>query len=285
MPEEFGTVNLKAGAQTREIELLRRHYRTHRENLQKLVSDAPTEYLASEYSRLIADIDLAVKKLDEIEGRPAGSPPSATTLTDTPNPTAKPVTGAGSRPLMRTGETPIGTTSYVPPPPAEARSRVAMILIAGVVVLGIIGWLIWRASSERKVPTPVVEQQPVSSATNNAPPPAITPAPAPVAAAAALKITPAAADYGSIRKGTRAVRQFTITNTSTAPIEIAVARSSCRCLYYDYNSKLPAKGQETITVTIDGARAKAGPLQEQIEVHARKDPSISGTMSVRARIE
>jgi hypothetical protein len=283
MPEEFGTVNLKAGSQTREIELLRRHYRTHRDNLQKLVSDAPTEYLASEYSRLIADIDLAVKKLDEIEGRPAGSPPAATTLTDMPNPTGKPTTGAGTRPLMRTGETPIGQTSYVPPAPVEARSRVAMILIAGVVVLAIIGWLIWRASSERKVPAPVVEQQPVSSSTNNATPPAVTPAPARVAAG--LKITPAAADYGSIRKGTRAVRQFTITNTSTTPIEIAVARSSCRCLYYDYNSKLPAKGQETITVTIDGARAKAGPLQEQIEVHARRDPSISGTMSVQANIQ
>jgi uncharacterized protein DUF1573 len=162
-----------------------------------------------------------------------------------------------------------------------------MILIAGVVVLGIIGWLIWRASSDRKRPAPVVEQQPVSSATNNSPPPAVTPAPAPVPAPVVqtLKVSPAAADYGTIHKGTRAVRQFTVTNTSNAPIEIVVARSSCRCLYYDYNSKLPPKGQETITVTIDGARAKAGALQEEVDVHAKRDPSITAALIVKANIQ
>ncbi|HEX9406508.1 MAG TPA: hypothetical protein VF975_04275, partial [Thermoanaerobaculia bacterium] len=68
-------------------------------------------------------------------------------------------------------------------------------------------------------------------------------------------------------------------------IEIAIARSVCHCLYYDYNDKLPAKGQETITVTVDGARAKAGALQEQIEVHAKKDSSITGVMTVHAMIQ
>ena len=287
MPEEFGTVNLKQGAQTREIELMRRHYRSHREALTRLIADAPTEYLANEYQRLIADIDMAVRKLDELEGKPASAPAStstATTISDS-QPMPKPTTGAGTRPLVRTSESPVGTTSYVPPPAAGTQSRVAMIVIAGVVVLAIIGWLIWRASSERKPATPVIEQQPISSSTNNAPPPAVTPAPTPAPVPVTFKITPAAADYGTIRKGTRAVRQFTITNTSTTPIEIAVARSTCKCLYYDYNSKLPAKGQETITVTIDGARAKAGPLEEQIGVHAKKNPAIGGTMIVRAKIE
>ena len=282
MPEEFGTVNLKRGAQTREIELLRRHYRTHREGLTRLLADAPTESLAGEYQRLIAEIDMAVRKLDELEGKPASA---ATTISDS-EPMVKPTTGAGTRPLVRTNEPPVGATSYVPPPAAVgAQSRVAMIVIAGVVVLAIIGWLIWRASSERKPAAPVIEQQPISSSTNNAPPPAVTPAPAPAPVTVALKVTPAAADYGTIRKGTRAVRQFTITNTSTAPIEIAVARSACRCLYYDYNGKLPAKGQETITVTIDGARAKTGPLQEQIGVHAKRNPAIGATMTVRANIQ
>src|SRR5205085_967620 len=192
----------------------------------------PTEYLASEYQRLIAEIDMAVRKLDELEGKPASA---ATTISDA-EPMVKPTTGAGTRPLVRTNEPAVGATSYVPPPvTAGAQSRVAMIVLAGVVVLGIIGWLIWRASSERKPAAPVIEQQPISS-TNNAPPPAVTPAPAPAPVPVSLKVTPAAADYGTIRKGTRAVRQFTITNTSTSPIEIAVARSSCRCLYYDYNT-------------------------------------------------
>ncbi|HMC21376.1 MAG TPA: hypothetical protein VKL19_05990, partial [Thermoanaerobaculia bacterium] len=61
-------------------------------------------------------------------------------------------------------------------------------------------------------------------------------------------------------------------------------RSNCRCLFYDYNSKLPARGQETITVTVDGARAKAGPLQELVEVRAKRDRSVNATMTVQATI-
>ncbi|HEX9500812.1 MAG TPA: hypothetical protein VGA10_04090, partial [Thermoanaerobaculia bacterium] len=95
MPEEFGTVNLKAGTQQREIELLRRHYRSHREALSKMISDAPSEHLAGEYQKLVADIEMAVRKLDELEGKTA-PPPS---LADT-NPSIK-VT-PGNRPLMRT---------------------------------------------------------------------------------------------------------------------------------------------------------------------------------------
>ena len=287
MPEEFGTVNLKQGAQTREIELIRRHYRSHRDTLSRLIADAPTEYLASEYQRLIADIDMAVRKLDELEGKPSTSPGTTATpatITDT-NPAIKPATGAGNRPLVRTNE-PIGATSYVPPASPGAPSRVAIIVAAGIVVLAIIGWLIWRASSERRPTATTV--QPTTSV-NSAPPPAVTPAPAPApqpaAAAQVLKVAPAAADYGTIRKGTRAVRQFTVTNSSSAPVEIVVARSACKCLYYDYNGKLPPKGQETITVTIDGARAKAGPLQENIDVHAKKDPSVAASMTVKAVIQ
>jgi len=276
MPEEFGTVNLKQGAQTREIELLRRHYRTHRDSLARLITDAPTEHLASEYQRIISEIDMSVRKLDELEGKPA----PASSIADT-NPSMK--TDPGTRPLVRTGEPapPPAAAPYRPLSPSTGtQSRVAMIVIAGVVVLAIIGWLIWRASSDRKAAAPVLEQQPVT-ATNNAPLPAVTPAPV---AVAVLKVTPAVADYGTIRKGTRAVRQFQVTNLSDGIVEIEVPRSNCRCLFYDYNGKLPARGQETITVTVDGARAKAGPLQEKVEVRAKRDPSISASMTVQATI-
>ena len=113
-------------------------------------------------------------------------------------------------------------------------------------------------------------------------PPAVTPAPRP---AITLKVAPTTADYGTIRKGTRAVRQFQVTNTGDTAIDFEVARSACRCLFYDYNGKLPAKGQETITVTIDGARAKAGTLQEQVDVHAKKDRSKSASFTVQATIK
>src|SRR5260370_24465578 len=280
MPEEFGTVNLKAGAQQREIELLRRHYRSHREALSKMISDAPSEHLAGEYQKLVADIEMAVRKLDELEGKTA-PPPS---LAD-PNPSTK-VTPA-NRPPMRTPDPtmppPPAAMAYEPPSPRAAENRVVIIVLAGLIVLGIIGYLIWRASSDRKSASagPVVEQQP-AGAPSAAPPPAVTPAPRPVAL---LKIAPANADYGKIRKGTRAVRQFQVTNSGDTAMEIAVARSACRCLFYDYSAKLPAKGQETITVTVDGARAKTGTLVEQIDVHAKKDPSVRAAFTVQATIQ
>jgi hypothetical protein len=277
MPEDLGTVNLKQGAQTREIELLRRHYRTHRDSLARLIPDAPTEHLASEYQRLISEIDMSVRKLDELEKKPATTVPPPS-IADT-NPAMK--TGPGTRPLVRTSEPAPPPAAYRPPAPSTgAQSRVAMIVIAGVVVLAIMGWLIWRASSDRKAAAPELEQQPVTT-TSNAPLPAVTPAPV---AAPVLKVTPAVADYGTIRKGTRAVRQFQVTNLSDGIVEIEVPRSNCRCLFYDYNGKLPARGQETITITVDGARAKGGPLQEQVEVRAKRDPSISATMTVQATI-
>src|SRR5690242_2195470 len=168
MPEEFGTVNLKQGAQTREIELIRRHYRAHRDALARLIGDAPTEYLASEYQRLISEIDMAVRKLDELEGKPSTSPgtTAAPAFTDT-NPAIRTSTGAGTRPLVRPNE-PVGATSYIPPAAPGVQSRIAIIVAAGIVVLAIIGWLIWRASSERR-PTPSVVQP--TTSIHNAPPP------------------------------------------------------------------------------------------------------------------
>jgi len=273
MPEEFGTVNLKQGTQQREIEMLRRHYRAHRESLSRMIGDAPSEHLAGEYQKLISEIDMAVRKLDELEGK---TPASA--VADT-NPSIK--VPPGNRPLVRTPEATSvpPPMAYEPPTPRAAQNRIAIIVLAGLIVLVIIGWLIWRASSERKANVPIVEQRP---ATVTSAPPAVTPAPRPVIT---LKVAPTSADYGTIRKGTRAVRQFQVTNTGDTALDIEVTRSTCRCLFYDYNGKLPAKGQETITVTIDGARAKAGTLQEQLDVHVKKDPSTGATFTVQATIK
>jgi uncharacterized protein (DUF2141 family) len=103
-------------------------------------------------------------------------------------------------------------------------------------------------------PVPVTETHPAP----------VTPAPKPKVAS--LKIDPATQDYGTIRKGTRAVRQFQITNNSDEPISIEVARSACRCLFYEYQSLIPPKAKETLTVTVDGAKAKAGVLRENLKV-------------------
>jgi hypothetical protein len=63
MPDDFGTVSMKRGDRAREIEILRQHYGKHRDVLARLMSDAPTEHLATEYQRLLAEIDAALRKI------------------------------------------------------------------------------------------------------------------------------------------------------------------------------------------------------------------------------
>jgi len=271
MSDEFGTVNVRKGERGREIEAIRQQYRHHRDALVRMVADAPTEHLSAEYQRLIRDIDASILKLDEIEGRPATTTASS----------------AGSRPLVTTpaAEEETLVTDSIPPSagePSQQSSRVLMIVVAGVVVLAAIVWLLWRASGDGKVvEQPVTVTTPVVETV--APVPATTPAP--VATTAVLKITPAAANYGAIRKGTRAVRQFSIENTSAAAVPVKLARSTCKCLFYDYTERVPAHGKETITVTIDGARAKAGTLHETVQVTSKNDPAVVAQFDVNATIE
>jgi hypothetical protein len=160
-----------------------------------------------------------------------------------------------------------------------------MIFIAGIIVLGLIGALIWYASRDRgKVKTVTTE---TTAVTNDTSTPA-TSAPQPVAAppgTSALAVTPAIADYGTIRKGTRAVRQIEVTNTTDKEIDYSVSRSECRCLYYEYRGKLAPKKKETLSVTVDGGKAKAGSLSETLTITAKKDPSITSSFQVAATIK
>jgi hypothetical protein len=285
MSDDFGTVNVKRGDRAREIEVLRQHYRAHRETLMRMVPDAPTEQLAGEYQRLVVSIDNSLRKLDELEGREAATTAAAAGLGET----QRMGTAAGSRPLVSSEPvTDHGISSYEQVPvdrPSGNGSRVLLMLVIGIAVLGIIGWLIWRASSDRKpAATQVIEAPPSTTNTDTAS--TIVPV-APVVAASSIKIAPALADYGVIRKGTRAVRQFEITNTTATPLSITVARSTCRCLYYEYDTKakLAPKAKEALTVTVDGARAKAGALDESIAVTSKDDPNATGTIGVRAVIK
>ncbi|MGA8808653.1 MAG: DUF1573 domain-containing protein [Thermoanaerobaculia bacterium] len=291
MSDDFGTVSVKRGDRAREIEVLRQHYRTHRETLVRMVPDAPTEQLAAEYQRLVASIDASLRKLDELEGKGTASGTVAV-----PNPsyneTQRMGTAPGNRPLVSSGVssepvTDHGIANYDVPAdrPSNNGSRMLLMMLIAVAVLGVIGWLIWRASSDKKTTTPqVIEQPPSTTSPDTAATSTVTPA---APAAASIRIAPEVADYGTIRKGTRAVRQFEITNTSSTPLSIAVARSTCRCLYYEYDTKakLAPKAKEALTVTIDGARAKAGALNESIAVSSKDDPSATGTIGVRAVIK
>jgi hypothetical protein len=283
MSDDFGTVNVRRGDRAREIEVMRQQYRAHRDALSRMAADAPTELLAGEYQRLVSEIDVAMRKLDEIEGRAeVALPPQPPPLTQFRS--SGPRTSPGDRPLVvdpHEDATVIGE-------PLESRansgSRVAIIVVAGMLVLAAIVWLIWRGSEGgAATPAPVVEQPSTVA-------PLDTATPAPLAqpsalSAGALKITPALADYGTIRKGTRAVRQFEVTNGGSSPLTLQVARSACRCLYYDYHDKVAPKAKETLTITIDGAKAKAGPLRETLAVKAKEDPSLAGEITVQATIK
>lgn len=285
MADDFGTVSVKRGDRAREIEVLRQHYGTHREALTRMIPDAPTEQLAAEYQRLVASIDASLRKLDELEGRGVAATAAAF------NETQRMGTAPGNRPLVSSGVssepvTDHGITNYDGPVdrPAGNGSRLLLMAVIVLAVLGIIGWLIWRASSDKKPAATQVIEQPASTTSVDTAPASV---PVPVAVASSIKIAPAVADYGTIRKGTRAVRQFEITNLTSTPLSITVARSMCRCLYYEYDAKrkLPAKGKEALTVTVDGARAKAGALDETIAVTSKDDANATGTIGVRAVIK
>ncbi len=271
---DFGTVNVKRGDRTREIEILRQRYNRHRESLAAMAADAPSEHLATEYARLIREIDLAIGKLGELEGkRPADTQPMKSTQPGVTQPGTRPlVTPPGMIMPDADDDTATGNT---------ALPRVALIIAAGLLVLVLIGWLMWRASGERPVTStaPKTETSVVTE-TKTAP---VTPAPRTVVAL--MKIDPASQDYGTIRKGTRAVRQFQVSNNGETVMTLQVARSACRCLYYDYASTVPAHGKETLTVTVDAAKAKRGTLHETIAVTAKENTAATGKLDVTATIQ
>lgn len=280
MSDDFGTINVKRGERAREIEVLRQHYRQHREALARMTADAPTEHLATEYQRLIVEIDRALGKLNELEGGAAAAapPPSA-------NPRLK--TEPGMRPLVTTANS--DDDDDEPPTPRdlplgeESRSRVPLILAATVVALVLIGWFVWKASSDRGDAPALVETgtAPTSTAPDTLEETTTTAASAP----SALAVSPAAHDYGVIRKGTRATRQFDIANNGDEPMSVEVARSACRCLYYEHAPVIPPKAKETLTITVDGAKAKAGELRESIRITKKNDADVATSVDVRATIQ
>jgi hypothetical protein len=281
MSDEFETVNVRRGDRVREFDALRTRYRAHRDSLGRLAADAPTERLAVEYRRLIGEIDGAIRKLDELEGRGSApaSPAAATPAVATP-------LSPADRPLEPPPDETL--TDYNPPEDGAIRpgnaSRLGLIVAVVIVALAAIGAMIWRASSDRSPQTVTAPLAAQSATAGTATSPAVSVDTVPAASSLLLKVAPAVADYGVIRKGTRAVRQFEVTNEGSAPLTISVSRSGCRCLYYDYNSKLAPKKRETVTVTVDGSKTKPGPLEEQLQVSAKEAPEASTGFTVRAMI-
>jgi hypothetical protein len=268
MADEFQTVSAKRG------EALRTGYRRHREALMNLVSDAPTELLAAHYRRVIADIDIALAKIEGADVPPAQSVPPPPIRASSPR-----ATDAGTRPLVTSSIDHDSTISDYGSDASDSRARLFLIAVAAILALGAIGWLIWRASDKTKTGT-VVEQPSATTTTGDETP--VTPiAPA---AGRPLVVTPDSVDYGIVRKGTRVTRQYEIVNNSDEPLSPQVSRSTCRCLYYEHAPVIPPKAKESLTVTIDGAKAKVGPLLESIRITSKSEPSIVTTFDVTATV-
>jgi hypothetical protein len=280
MSDEFGTINVRRGERAREIEIIRQQYRRHRSALTDMIADAPTEHLAAEYQRLIGELDSSLMKLNELEtpGSTAAAAAAAASASAEP-PTLR---DPGKRPLVTAPRNEYDTP--VEEPGRGNKSLLFAILAAGLVVLGLLGWLMWRSASDERPDTPIVAETETTAIATPDDTGTITPVTPQAAVVEAFSLKPGTQDFGVIRKGTRAVRQFELTNTTDQPITVAIARSACRCLYYSHAPVIPPKAKETITVTIDGARAKAGQLQESVKVSSKADASIATTMNVTATV-
>lgn len=208
--------------------------------------------------QMLAEVDQAIRELELMSG----------------------TEGPASRPLVTTSSYDESEESVAQP---GGGIRVIAILGAAVVALALIAWLIWRASSDRDTSTgTVVDETTTSAETTTTAPTTIEETPPVVADV--LSITPASQDYGLVVKGTRATRQYEIANSSEEPISISLARSACRCLYYEHAAVVPPKGKESITVTIDGARAPVGTLHESIRVSSKADPAVATSLDLIATI-
>lgn len=259
MSDDFGTVNLRRGDRTREIEVLRQH----RESLVKM----------------LGEVDQQLRELELTA--PPPPPPPASHPTHPALRGYEDPDGPASREIVNT------TRDYEDNSGVNPGSGMRVVLMLGValVALLLIGWLIWRASSKSSATTStVVEESTAADSTDTTATTVVEGETNPPATATALTIRPMSQDYGLVRKGTRTTRQYEIANNSEEPISIALARSACRCLYYEHAPVIPPKAKESITVTIDGAKATAGTLRETIRVTAKSDPTVETAFDVTATV-
>ena len=184
----------------------------------------------------------------------------------------------------------VTTPGYDEPASApQPGNTMRVLVLVGIVVvaLAVIGFLVWRASSDRAADTTTVVEDTTTTTTATVDDEPTTTAPATIAEVPAgdvIAVTPASRDYGLVRKGTRVTRQYEVANNTEEPMTITLSRSTCRCLYYEHAPVVPPKAKESVTVTVDGAKAKAGTLRESIKVSSKADPAVSTSFDVIATV-
>ncbi|MFN2441642.1 MAG: DUF1573 domain-containing protein, partial [Thermoanaerobaculia bacterium] len=155
--------------------------------------------------------------------------------------------------------------------------RGILIAIAGVFMIGVLGLLAWNwiGGSEGNEDSAVIvepsDEEPVVESDL-------------VAREPSLSASPDQQSFGELRRGTRAVRQFEISNNTDDTLPITVLRSDCRCLWFEYADTIPPRGTTTLTVTVDAAKAPAGTLRESVRIVSRTEPPITVAVEVIAEI-
>ncbi|HVR44921.1 MAG TPA: DUF1573 domain-containing protein [Thermoanaerobaculia bacterium] len=262
MPNEWNTVNVKPGSGgiLREIEVLRKQYSDHRSTLERLALDAPTEHLASRYRELIAELDASMAKIADLEMGGAAV-----------------AEGAGWPDESEREPLPPGT-SHLPAPRGERRTL--LVAFAGLFLLAVLALLAWNWIAGGEPETLDPSPAPASGTIAETPPPRIEEAITPP-----LAISPPSHDYGTIRRGARAARQFEIANNTDRTLPIQLRRSDCRCLWFEYADTIPPRGTTTLTVTVDASKAPPGPLRETVEVATTSAPEAVETFEVTALVQ
>lgn len=276
MPEDWNTINLsREQAVGREIEHLRARYLQHMATLEKLITEAPTDHLAGEYERVRQEVELSLHKLNELE---SGIPVARPAIPKSAVPAAS--AGTSAKP-KRPEDDPFYQTNPSVLLQRDSPLRALAIVLIGFLVLSLSGYFFWRYLQGR--PGGRSDAR-TSTASSSAPEETATLQEMAPVASTGFTISPPSQDFGRIRRGTRATRQFELTNNTDAEIPLAVSRSNCKCLWFEY-VPLPPGGTTTLTVTIDATRAPKGTLRETVRVSSKTDPKVSENLEVTAVIQ
>lgn len=276
MPEDWNTNNLsREKAIGREIEQLRTRYLQHMATLEKLITEAPTDHLAGEYERVRQEVELSLHKLNELE---TGVPGARPVVSKAPVPVS--TAGTSGKP-KRHEDDPFYQTNPSVLVQRDSPLRALAIVLIGFLVVALSGYFFWRYLQGR----PAGRSDPAAATVSSTSPEEtatlreIAPEPA-----AGFTIAPPSQDFGRIRRGTRATRQFELTNNTDAEIPLNVSRSNCKCLWFEFVA-LPPGGSSTLTVTIDATRAPKGTLRETVTVWSKTDQKVSENLEVTAVIQ
>lgn len=259
MPNDWNTVNVKPGpgGVLREIDKLRRQYADHRSTLERLAMDAPTEHLAMRYRDLVNELDASMARIADLEmGVTPGAQQDPLHYDATPDSTA--------------------AEAFRPPTAGGAHKRTLLIVLVGLFMVAVLALLAWNWLQDESPASSPPEE--VAETTESVEPLVEEAGPD-------LTVTPEAHHYGTIRRGARAARQFEITNNTELTLPIQIRRSECRCLWFEYADTIPPNGTTTLTVTIDAAKAPAGPLRETVQVLSASEPQMTTEFDLTATIQ